>query len=105
MGKRCRHKRTHGMIYNRLDDGKQLSLGWCIDCGAIKRAIDGLWCGQPAKWETPAEARAMISSQETKYAREIATTKGIQIEERRLKLLKQINQRLKKLDALAVLDA
>lgn len=101
---KCHHKRTQCVIYNCLDDGKHITLGWCIDCGAIKRAIDGLWCGHPPKWETPAEARAMISSQETKYAREIAPTKRIQIEERRFKLLKQINQRLKKLDALASLD-
>lgn len=96
----CRHKRSHCVIYNRLEDGKHITLSWCIDCGAIKCAIDRLWCGQPAKWETPAEARARVSSQETKYAREIAGTKTIQIAERRLKLIRQINQRLKKLDAL-----
>jgi hypothetical protein len=105
MKTRCHHKRTHGVIYNRLEDGKHLSLGWCIDCGAIKRAIDGLWCGQPPKWETPAEARAQVSRGETKYAREIASTKTIQIAEQRLKIVRQINQQLKKLDALAVRDA
>jgi hypothetical protein len=100
MKSRCRHKRTHGVIYNRLDNGQEIALGWCIDCGAIRRSIDGLWCGQPAKWETPAEARAWTSSLETEYARKIATPKTIQIAERRLKLIKQINQLLKKLDAL-----
>lgn len=98
--KSCRHKRTQSVIYNRLDDGRHITLSWCVDCGAIKRAIDGLWCGQPPQWETPAGTRAQVSSQETKYAREIAGTKTIQIAARRLKLIRQINQRLKKLDAL-----